>query len=130
MKYDPRLLAIATMLLTVPLASCAHIGIQNDVPPCDRLIPPTLLEDTAPADLPVSAKLADGHDDARPWQSGFMEQTGQLTISNEKPRAVNFIYSECLKMHREQLKRDTRGFFGRLFGFAGGRIAVSPAQKG
>jgi hypothetical protein len=85
------------------------------VPQCERLIPPALLKDTPPADQPVSAKLPDGHDDARPWQSGFIEQTGQLEIANGRAPAVDYIYRQCLAMHREQLKKDTRGFFARLF---------------
>jgi len=36
----------------------------------------------APVDMPQSAKLADGHDDARPWQTGFLGQTGQLEVAN------------------------------------------------
>lgn len=34
--------------------------------------------------LPRSIKLPDGHDDARPWQSGFIGQTGQLEIANAR----------------------------------------------
>jgi hypothetical protein len=29
---------------------------------------------------------------------------------------VDHIYRNCLELHREALRRDTRGFFGRLFG--------------
>ncbi len=86
------------------------------MPQCERLIPASLLETTPFADLPVSAKLADGHDDARPWQAGFIEQTGQKQIADAKAPAVDHIYRACLEMHREQLKKDTRGFFGRIFG--------------
>jgi len=32
--------------------------------------------------MPESAKLADGHDDARPWQAGFVAQTGALETAN------------------------------------------------
>lgn len=130
MKYAMHLLATATMSLTAGCVGLGRTSIQNDVPPCERLIPAALLEPTPFAAQPVSAKLPDGHDDARPWQAGFLEQTGQKEIADLKAPAVDHIYRECLKMHRDQLKRDTRGFFGRLFGFAGGRFAVSPAQKG
>lgn len=117
-----KILALAALLALSGCAFGPRVTVANDVPPCERLIPPSLLEDTPPAPLPVPAKLPDGHDDARPWQGGFIEQTGQLEIANAKPAAVDFIYRECLKMHRERLEKDTRGFFGRLFGFAGGRI--------
>ena len=30
----------------------------------------------------LDVKLPDGHDDARPWQSGFIEQTGQIEVAN------------------------------------------------
>jgi hypothetical protein len=115
MRSRLRLRAIATMLPIVLLAGCVHTAIANDVPDCARLIPQSLLAETPPADLPVSAKLPDGHDDARPWQSGFIAQTGQLEIANAKTPAVDHIYRECLAMHRDELKRSSRGFFGRLF---------------
>lgn len=90
--------------------------VANDVPECERLIPASLLAETPGADLPQARKLPDGHDDAQPWQVGFTEQTGQLEVANTKPPAVDHIYRECLKTHRERLERDTKGFFGRLFG--------------
>jgi hypothetical protein len=86
------------------------------VPDCAALVPAFLLAETPPADQPVSAKLPDGHDDARPWQSGFVEQTGQLEVANLKPPAVDHIYRTCLEMHRKELAKSKRGFFGRLFG--------------
>ena len=86
------------------------------MPPCDKLIPPALLAKTPPAELPEARQLADGHDDAQPWQIGFFEQTGQLEKADEKAPAVNWIYRNCLEMHREQQRRSERGFFGRLFG--------------
>jgi hypothetical protein len=85
------------------------------VPACERLIPQSLLAPTPPAELPEPAQLEDGHDDAQPWQVGFVEQTGQLEIANGKPPAVDHIYRECLKMHRDALAKSNRGFFGRLF---------------
>ena len=81
-----------------------------------------LLEATPPADLPESAKLTDGHDDARPWQKGFVEQTGQLEKANERPPAIDHIYRTCLEEHRRQLKKSNRGPIGRLFG------ATTPAR--
>lgn len=82
------------------------------MPECERLIPPSLLEGTPFAEAPVSAKLPDGHDDARPWQAGFIEQTGQKQIADAKAPAVDHIYRECLKLHRDRLARDTRKFLG------------------
>jgi len=97
------------------LSGCVTTTLANDVPECERLIPPSLTAPTPGADLPQARKLPDGHDDAQPWQAGFVEQTGQLEISNTKAPAVDHIYRECLATHRERLKKDTGGFFGRLF---------------
>ena len=116
MKSELRPRAIAMLLLSAPLVGCVSTAIQNDVPDCARLIPKSLLADTPAADLPEARQLPDGHDDAQPWQVGFVEQTGQLEIANAKTPAVDHIYRECLAMHREALKRSSRGFFGRLFG--------------
>lgn len=49
----------------------------------------------APAALPESARLPDGHDDARPWQSGFIEQTGQLEVANGRYTDAIGIVSRC-----------------------------------
>jgi hypothetical protein len=111
--------SFATLAMLAGLTGCATFSggaVVPDIPQCERLIPPSLLEKTPPADMPVSAKLPDGHDDARPWQSGFIEQTGRLEVADGKAPAVDHIYRTCLDMHREQLKRDTGGFFRRLFG--------------
>lgn len=72
-------------------------------------------ERTQASDIPVSAKLPDGHDDARPWQNGFVEQTGQLEKANDRAGNIDHIYVECLKLHRERLDQDTGGFFSRIF---------------
>lgn len=104
----------------------------NDVPPCEELVPPSLLEETPPADLPESAKLTDGHDDARPWQRGFVEQTGQLEKANGRTGAVDHIYRVCLVQHRKALKRSNRGFVGRLLSAAQVERALqgrSPAYR-
>jgi hypothetical protein len=85
------------------------------VPDCAALIPQSLLDPTPSVDPPVSAKLPDGHDDAKPWQLGMVGQTGQLEIANDKPPAVDHIYRTCLRLHREALAKSKRGFFGRLF---------------
>jgi hypothetical protein len=46
----------------------------------------------------------------------FVGQTGQLDKANDRTAAVDFIYHNCLELHRRALKRSQRGFFGRLFG--------------
>jgi hypothetical protein len=86
------------------------------VPRCEELIPSALLEAVPSADLPEARQLPDGHDDAQPWQVGYVEQTGQLEKANERPPAVDHIYRTCLRLHREALERSQRGFFGRIFG--------------
>lgn len=116
MKSRNLRLATAMTLLTVPLAGCVHTSIANDVPDCARLIPSSWREGVPAADLPVSAKLPDGHDDARPWQSGFVEQTGQLEAANDRTAGTDHIYAACLQMHRDALKRSSRGFLARLLG--------------
>lgn len=80
------------------------------MPHCERLVPPTLLQPVKGAELPETRQLADGHDDAQPWQIGFVEQTGQLEQANERPTAVDHIYRNCLENHREALKKAKRGF--------------------
>lgn len=67
-----------------------------------------LLEAVPAAELPEARQLPDGHDDAQPWQVGFVEQTGQLEKANERAPAVNHIYRSCLEMHREALRRSRR----------------------
>lgn len=49
----------------------------------------------APVDLPAAEKLPDGHDDAKPWQKGFIGQTGQLETSNDRYGAAVGIVSRC-----------------------------------
>jgi hypothetical protein len=49
----------------------------------------------SPVDLPESAKLPNGDDDARPWQKGFVGQTGQLETSNDRYGAAVGIVSRC-----------------------------------
>jgi hypothetical protein len=86
------------------------------VPRCEDLIPQSLLAPTEAVELPEARQLEDGHDDAQPWQIGFIAQTGQLEKANERPPAVDHIYRKCLEMHRAALAKANRGFFGRLFG--------------
>lgn len=108
-------LATATLPLFALLAGCGHIAVTGGVPDCGRLIPPSLLAATPSAPLPEARQLPDGHDDAQPWQVGFIEQTGQLEKANERAPAVDHIYRNCLDVHRENFERDTRRRFLGLF---------------
>lgn len=90
------------------LSACSTIGVTGGVPDCGRLIPPSLLAAVPSAPLPEAQQLPDGHDDAQPWQVGFLEQTGQLEKANERPAAVDHIYRSCLELHRDALRQDTR----------------------
>lgn len=101
------------------LSGCATFGsppVYGDIPDCERLIPPSLLKPVEGVDVPKPEQWPDGHQKAEPWMLGYLGQTGQLDKANENAPAVNHIYAECLKMHREALRKAKRGFFGRLFG--------------
>lgn len=115
MRSFRSLRATATLPLFVLLAGCGHIAVTGGVPRCERLIPPSLLAETPSAPLPEARQLPDGHDDAQPWQVGFIEQTGQLEKANERAPAVDHIYRGCLTLHREALERDTRRRFLGIF---------------
>ena len=95
MRFKPRLRAIVTTPLIGLLAGCASTVIRPSASPCSALLPDEWSAGVSPAPLPESAKLADGHDDARPWQSGFVEQTGQLEIANDRYTAATGIVSRC-----------------------------------
>lgn len=114
MKSSLSLRAVAMMLLSAPLAACVQTSIANDVPRCEELVPPSLIEPVPSAPVPEARQLPDGHDDAQPWQVGYLEQTGQLEIANERAPAVGHIYRFCLELHRRALGRSRRGFIGRL----------------
>lgn len=95
MRFKPCLRAIVTTPLIGLLAGCAFTEIRPGASPCSALLPDDWSAGVAAAALPESAKLADGHDDARPWQSGFVEQTGQLEIANDRYTAATGIVSRC-----------------------------------
>src|SRR5882757_4337838 len=95
MRFTRRLAATAMTLPIVPLAGCAPIVIQASASPCSALLPTNWVAGVPPVDLPASAKLADGHDDARPWQAGFVGQTGQLEIANGRYADAVGIVSRC-----------------------------------
>ncbi len=104
------------VVLAALLGGCTTVPITNDVPQCDRLVPAALRARTAPVDLPVPAQHSDGHQDALPWQEGFIGQTGQLDKANDRGDGIDHIYRTCLELHGEALDRSKRGFFARLFG--------------
>lgn len=103
---------IVIILPTVLLASCATFSsppVYGEVPMCEKLIPASLKADVPGVPIPDS-------EEAEPWMQAFIGQTGALDRANSRPEAIDHIYSECLKMHREALRKAKRGFFGRLFG--------------
>lgn len=71
------------------------------------------LEGVPAAILPVSGKLPDGHDDARPWQTGFVAQTGQLEIANSRMVDAMGIIRRCEARDAAAVKR-TRSIFRGL----------------
>lgn len=83
--------------------------VYGDVPECERLIPASLKADVPGVPIPES-------EEAEAWMQAFVGQTGQLDKANERPDAIDHIYSTCLELHRKALDRSKRGFFGRLFG--------------
>ena len=112
MKSRKLPLATAMLLLTVPLAGCARTVIQANASPCSALLPSEWLNGVPPADMPESAKLDDGHDDARPWQAGFVAQTGQLEIANDRYGAAVGIVSRCEARDAAAVKRARPRFLG------------------
>lgn len=107
-----RLRAIAMMLLIVPCVACAATIISPAASPCSALLPTEWLNGVPPAELPVSAKLADGHDDARPWQQGFVEQTGQLEVANGRYGDAVGIVSRCEVRDASAVKKARPKFLG------------------
>ena len=106
------------LLLALPLmlGGCVTTAITNDVPECERLVPPSLLAPVEGVDIPTPENWPDGHEKAQPWMEGYIGQTGQLDKANDNAPAVDHIYRTCLVLHRDALKKSRRGFFGRLFG--------------
>lgn len=105
MRSTRLLPATAMLLLSAPLAGCGHTVIQAGASPCSALLPSEWLDGVPPAALPDSAKLADGHDDARPWQKGFIEQTGQLEAANGRYADAVGIVARCEARDAAALKR-------------------------
>ena len=100
------------VLAGLSLTGCATFGsapVYGEIPQCERLIPQSLKADVPGVPIPES-------EEAEAWMQAFIGQTGQLDKANERPDAIDHIYRECLKLHRDALNRAKRGFFGRLFG--------------
>ncbi len=108
-------LAFPMMLLSVNLAGCAAIVTRGVAGNCSALVPPSWKDGVPPVDLPVAAKLPNGDDDARPWQKGFVGQTGQLEKANDRTGDTMHIFSTCEQMQAEALKTATRKRFLGIF---------------
>lgn len=104
--------ALTAAMTALLLSGCATFGsppVYGDIPDCPRLVPPSLLEDVPGVPLPNT-------EEAEEWMQATIALLGQLDKANERPDAVQYINKTCLDMHREQLNKAKRGFFGRLFG--------------
>lgn len=104
------------LALGLTLPGCVTAPVIGDIPECERLVPPALLESVEGVELPVKELHPDGHEKAEPGLLAYIGQTGRLDDANDKAPAVDHIYRTCLVLHREALARSKRGFFGRLFG--------------
>lgn len=111
MKFVPRLPLLAISLLSAPLAGCSHALLTNDVPHCEKLVPASLLQPVEHAPVPEARQLADGHDDAQPWQEGFLIEGGQLDKANPRAPAVDQIYRGCLDLFRDATEKAMRRRF-------------------
>lgn len=115
MKYAKPLTVTAMTLLSVLLVGCVRTNIANGVPRCETMIPQSWKAGVPSADLPVTEALPDGHDNAKPWQEGYIAQTGQLEKANYRTADTDYIYTNCLTNAREAQAQAKQGFFTRLF---------------
>lgn len=76
------------------------------------LLPPNWKKGVEAVDLPESAKLPDGHDDARPWQSGFIGQTGRLETSNGRYGDAVGIMERCEARDAKAIEKAKPKFLG------------------
>lgn len=90
-----RLPATAMLLPIALLAGCAATVVRGGASNCSDLLPAEWEKGVEPVEQPVSAKLPDGHDDARPWQAGFVGQTGQLEKANGRTSDAIGITRRC-----------------------------------
>lgn len=112
MKSTPRLVATAMTLLSEPLAGCVHTVIYPDALRCSDLLPSSWLEGVPGVMIPEGVKLPDGHDDARPWQGGFVGQTGQLEMANGRYADGVGIVKRCEDRNAAALKAAKPKFLG------------------
>lgn len=117
MKSAPLPLLLATSLLSAPLAGCggARPVLTNAVPHCEKLVPAILLQPVEHAPVPEAKQLPDGHDDAQPWQEGFLIEGGQLDKANVRAPAVDQIYRGCLALFRDATDKAMRRRFLGIF---------------
>lgn len=83
--------------------------ISPDALSCSALLPDDWFAGVTPADLPEDRKLPDGHDDAKPWQQGFLSQTALLETANERYIAGVGIIKRCEERNAKALR--PRGLF-------------------
>lgn len=108
MKSGKRLRAIAMLLPIALLAGCAATVVRGGASSCSDLLPSEWEKGVDPVDFPVSAKLEDGHDDARPWQEGFVGQTGQLEKANGRTADAIGITRRCEARDREAVRKSSK----------------------
>lgn len=107
--FDKARLVAACVALPLISGCVTAPPVYGDIPECERLIPESLKADVPGVPIPES-------EEAEPWMNAFIGQTGALDKANSRAPAIDHIYRECLKMHREALRKAKRGFLGRLFG--------------
>lgn len=111
MRSGKPLLATAMTLLCAPLAGCVATAISPDAVRCSELLPNSWDKGVDSVDLPETAKLPDGHDDARPWQEGFVGQTGRLEMSNGRYQDGIGIVRRCEERNAAAVKKARRRIF-------------------
>lgn len=91
-----------TLLRLAPLPFLLCVGCAYTVSGlnarCSELIPKSWAAGVEGADIPESAILPDGHEDARPWQAGFVAQSGQLEKANGRTADAIAITGNCERM--------------------------------
>lgn len=96
--------AFLASLVAISLSGCATFGsapVYGEIPECERLIPASLKIDVPGVPIPDS-------EEAEPWMQAFIGQTGALDRANSRPDAIDHIYRECLRLHREALDKAKR----------------------
>lgn len=78
--------------------------INPDVLRCSALLPDDWFLGVTAADIPEALMLADGHDDAAPWQKGWIDQTARLETANERYIAGVGIIRRCEERNAAALR--------------------------